>query len=79
MKYKSKIELFKEECKTFKDGMTIEEYYDAVCKYLIISEYGYSVKEAFERVLQSAIFINDSFSRKEPVEDCAIDIGYSCG
>ncbi len=28
MKYKSKIELFKEKCKTFKDGMTIEEYFN---------------------------------------------------
>ena len=78
MKYKSYVEQFKDKCESFNEE-TLYEYFDNVCKYLIVCDYDYSVSNAIERVIQSKRLIKDYYDRKEPVSDCALDIGYSCG
>lgn len=59
--------------------MTFEEYKEQVKQYLITCSYKYSEQGAQERVESCLKQIKESFENGDPVDDCAIDIGYCCG
>ncbi len=78
-KYKSEVELFIEECKTYREGMDLIEYFEDVCKYLMVCSYGCSLRNALLKVIMNKEYIKEAYLRKEPVDECAIEVGYSCG
>ncbi len=70
---------FKEECEIFKDYASIEEYIEDIVVILVYSSWHYTEKQARERCEERRILIENSYRKKEPAYDCAVDVGYSCG
>lgn len=59
--------------------LSLFEYYVEVFRYLIKSDYNYSVFEALERIVNFSEEINRLYECEENPKDCAILIGYCCG
>ncbi len=72
-------EKFRKECCSFKDYNSIEEYIEDIVVILVHSTWRYTEERARERVEERMAFIRNSYERKDPADDCAIDVGYSCG
>lgn len=70
---------FMEECDSFKEGGSVDEYKAEIVKYLTLCSWHYSEDDAKELVEDEASYIEEAFEKKEPVSDIALDIGYSCG
>lgn len=66
-------------CDKFKKYTSIKEYIADIQKCLVLSSWHYSDEEAKILVERDNDFIKESFEKKEPANDTAIDIGYCCG
>ena len=65
-------------CK-WKAYRNIEEYVEDIVTILVYSTWHYSEKEAREIVKDRYEMVKDSYTKKEPADDCAYDVGYFCG
>lgn len=70
---------FKEERCEFLDYRSIQEYIEDIVVILVYSTWHYSEEDARERCEERMIFIRNCFENKVPADDCAVDVGYSCG
>ncbi len=59
--------------------LSLFEYYIEVFRYLIKSDYNYTVYDALERIVNSTEEINMFYESEDNPKDCAIEIGYCCG
>ncbi len=66
-------------CCKFKDYADIGEYVADIQKCLELSSWHYSTEEAKKIVECEMDFIQKAFKGKEPADDVAAEIGYSCG
>ena len=67
------------ECEKFNDNISFEDYKQNVIRYLMLCSYNYSQEYATWLVEKYMNDIKESFKKKEPVANVAIDIGYMCG
>lgn len=67
------------ESKSFMEHCSFEDYKRDVVRYLMLCSYNYQKEDALSLVDQYIDDIKESYAKKEPVEDLAIDIGYACG
>ncbi len=68
-----------EECEKFDDTQTLEDYISAICKYLTLCSWHYSMTQAKARAKQYDEIIKKAYGNKETVGDIAMDIGFCCG
>ena len=67
------------ECESFKEDSTFEEYKEDIIRYLTLSTWKYTEKQAMAIVEREMNYIEESFDNKESVADTAVEIGYACG
>ena len=67
------------ESEKFKEGCSFEEYKQDMVRYLMLCGYKYSETMAISLVDKHINYIRDSFAKREPVANIAVDIGYMCG
>ena len=70
---------FERLCNKFIEGQTFDEYSAFVFRSLIESSWHYTPEEAAERMEWEEYWLNDYYSRKEPVSSCAAEVGFGCG
>lgn len=70
---------FKKERCTFLNYKDIGEYIEDIVTCLVYSTWRFTEEEARERCEERKALIENSFAKKEPADDCAVDVGYSCG
>lgn len=74
-------EFFKS-CDSFKNYSNIEEYLADIYHYLYLSSFHYS-KEEVDKIFRiepiRRKWVDESFAKKEPAADIAVDVGYFCG
>lgn len=68
-----------EECETFNEKHTLDDYKEMICKYLMLCSWKYTKESAEERVKLYSDAISEAYAKKETVGDIALDIGYCCG
>ena len=67
------------ECDAFKDYESMKAYIEDIVICLVYSSWHYSERVARKRVNDDMDYVKKSFEQKVPANDCAIEIGYSCG
>ncbi len=66
-------------CCKFKDYANIEEYVADIQKCLELSSWHYSAEQAKKLIKNDMEYIQKSFEDKDPADDVAADIGFTCG
>lgn len=72
-------EFFTVTCENFIDGQSFEDYKAYIHKWLMLSDWHYTSEQAAELIEERIGFIEESYARKEPASDAAVDVGYCCG
>lgn len=68
----------KERCK-FLNYKDVSEYIDDIVTILVYSTWRYSEDRARKQCEDRIVLIERYFQKKVPADDCAMDVGYSCG
>ena len=76
---KNELKAFEKECDVFKAYNSIDEYIEDIVTYLVYSTWYYTEEKARRLVERDAEFVKESYERKDPAADCAVDVGYACG
>ncbi len=66
-------------CSSFEDYENIDEYIADIQKYLVLSDWHYTEKQAAKSVEDDMEYVKDCFEREEPADIVAVNIGYVCG
>lgn len=72
---------FSRSCDTFKDYASIDEYLTDIYRYLSLS-FNYSKEEVDDIFCKFPVrrkWVEESFEKKKPAADIAVDVGYFCG
>ena len=70
---------FDKQCDTFIEGQSFEEYQAYIYRFLMESSWHYSPEQAVNRIEDEMDFITKCYIEKDPVSECAIEVGFSCG
>lgn len=70
---------FKQDRCTFLDYKDIDEYIEDIITCLVYSTWHYTEEEARKQCEDRMGIIENAFEKKEPADDCSVDVGYCCG
>lgn len=72
-------EKFMDDRCVFLDYHSIDEYVEDVTACLVYSSWHYTEERARQKCKDRMALIRNCFEKKVPADDCAADVGYSCG
>jgi len=67
------------ECERFDENISFDEYKNDIIRYLTLSSWRYTEKQAVAIVDREMEYIKECFADRETVADTAVEIGYGCG